>query len=826
MSNQHLTIHGHFYQPPRENPWTEEIELQKSAHPFHDWNERIHHECYLPNTRARLLDDQGLIVDIVNNFESISFNFGPTLMSWLKDKHPEAHASIVEADARSAAAHGGHGNAIAQVYNHIIMPLAPRRDKTTQVRWGAADFRRTFGRDPEAIWLAETACDEETLEVLVEEGMRWLILSPYQAQAVRALDANDWHDVSKGEIDPKQPYRCFLKSDPAKFIDIFFYDGPVSKAVGFEDVLFDAKRFMDRIESAARRDTGENQLVSLATDGETFGHHKAFGDRVLAYLLNAEAKNRGFKIVNFGEYLEAHAPRFAVVLKDGEGGEGTAWSCPHGTRRWKDHCGCRGGGPGHWNQHWRKPLRAALDRLKAKIDSVFEEQGAPFFKDVWQARNAYVQVVLDRSEETARRFFAAEVRRPVTKAEMTFLLKLLEMQRHAMLMYTSCGWFFSEISGLETVQILQYAARALELAEETGGRPLEEEFLSHLAEAKSNIAELKDGRGVYEKYVRPSRTKPAKIVSQYAILSIFEAYPERFRLGCFDLEVFYQRKEPYGNLAMNYGRIRVTSRLTLEEHDFGFIVLQFGVYDFRCSVKPLAELGDHEKVEKDLFECLHSGHVVDLLRKIDAAFGGDYYDLKDMFLAERQKILSVLSKEALDKINDMQEMLYDQSRRMNEIYRSINLPIPDQIRYAAAHTLSNRLEAEVRNLAQSGFDSQKFLAVGHIIEVARKFDVDLRKENVAEFLSQELARRTRALLADTTAELATECLDIDKLARKIGIEIEKRAAQDDLFELLKGWRDDAERLQRLAPDTVDRVFELAGRAGINPAHYREQLNAK
>ena len=823
MSERYLCIHGHFYQPPRENPWTGEIELQKSASPFHDWNERIHHECYLPNAKARVLDNEGRITDIVNNFERISFNFGPTLLSWLEAKHPETYRAILSADARSASKKNGHGNAIAQVYNHVIMPLASRRDKVTQVRWGVEDFRFRFGRDPESIWLAETAANEETLEVLVEAGIRFLILSPHQAEAARRLDGDDWKDASHGNIDPKMPYRCFLKSDPAKFIDIFFYDGPISKAAGFEDLLFDSRRFVSRIENAVSGDRHENQLISLATDGETFGHHKAYGDRVLAYATSTEAPAKGFRVVNYAEYLEAHPPKWAVRLKEGQDAEGTAWSCPHGVKRWKDHCGCRGGGPAHWNQHWRKGLRDALDWLSARAAGIYEEQGGRFFKDVWAVRDAYVRVVLDRSERNVERFFAQHAVRPLERAEIVACLKLLEMQRHMMFAYTSCGWFFSEISGIETIQVLQYAARAIELAGEAGGPKLEPEFLERLEAAKSNLPELRDGRGVYERYVRPSVTGAAKIVGQYAIFSVFDELEPEWTGGDFRFEVLHRRKESFSDLLLNYGRVAVVSRSTLESHDFYFAVLQFGAYDFRASVIASADIGDAERVERELFELLHSGHVVDMMRRIDASFGTAYYDLKDLFLAERQKILSILSKEAIAKISAIQEELYDESRRMNDMYRSINLPIPEEIRYAAAHTLTKRLSSELRLLAAQGFDWRRAQSVFNVIDLARKMDVDLKKEDAAAFLAAQLARRAKVIAYDTTLEAIEEALRILRIASTLDLEIDKRSAQDDIFSLLKKWREYPETVSILPKILVEALFQLASSIEINARDYKPRF---
>ncbi len=823
----YLCLHGHFYQPPRENPWIESVELQESAAPFHDWNERIHFECYLPNTRARVLDDKGQIIDIVNNFEKMSFNIGPTLLSWLEEKYPETHEAIVRADRASISAHHGHGNAIAQVYNHMIMPLANERDKVTQVKWGVEDFKYRFGREPESIWLPETACNEETLEVLIAEGIKYVILSPYQAEAVRPLGTADWTDVSSGTIDPKMPYRCFLKSDPSKSIVIFFYDGPVSRAVGFGDIAFDAKRYAEHLQNASSANEQGKQLVHVAVDGETYGHHKAFADRALGYLLNIEAPKRGFRITNYGEFLAMFPPTFEVKIKAGEKGEGTSWSCAHGVRRWKDHCGCRGGGPAEWTQHWRKPLREALDWLRDELFIQFVTIGSEFFNHVWDARNDYIRVILDRSEKNVDHFFTQHAKRPLNPKEKTLALKLLEIQRNAMLMYTSCGWFFTEISGIETVQILQYAARALQLAQQVGAdagsslhHHLEKEFLRRLAHAKSNIPELKDGRGVYERYVRPSYISYHEVASQYAIESIFEEYPEQARIYCFDLHILHQRKESYGDLTLNFGRIKMRSRITYKEHDVVFIAAQFGTYDFHCSVKPYTNAAEFETMEREFFDGLYSVHLVELIRKIDSSFGESYYSLKDMLPEKRLKIISVLTKEALEKMSNVYETLYEENRKIHELYRTTNLPVPVEIRFTAELTLTRRLQKIINQLAAQDYDLKKSASINRLIEIARSFHAGLDKKEIVDFLSSELNDKCHQLFTQPKEETAVECLNILKIAKKVNVELHNRQAQDSLFALLKKWCDE-DRGTHVPAAVREKVNELALQLQINTAVFRK-----
>ncbi len=826
-----ICLHGHFYQPPRENPWIDEIEQQDSAAPFHDWNERIHYECYHPNSRARALDGKGKIVDIVNNFERTSFNFGPTLLSWLQSKHPDTYQSILDADRLSRETHHGHGNAIAQVYNHMIMPLANLRDKRTQVRWGIEDFRHRFGRFPESVWLPETACNEETLEILVAEKVQFIILSPYQARAVRSLEGGAWEEVLGGRIDPREPYRYFLKNNPSLYIDIFFYDGPISRAVGFENILFEAKHFMDRLESAIVDWGDRPQLIHIATDGETYGHHKAYGDRVLAYLTYVEIPRRGYRLVNYAEFLEENPPRREVRLIEGENDEGTSWSCAHGVARWKDHCGCRGDGPSNWTQHWRKPLRWALDWLRDEMAQLYEKEGAKYLKDVWAARDDYIHVVLDRSETVLNNFFLRQSARELSKQEITTCLKLLEMQRCLMLMYTSCGWFFSELSGIETVQILQYAARAIHLAKEVCGMNFEPAFLEHLALAKSNIEHYRDGQGVYERFVKPAMATLHHVVSYYAIGSIFDHFyatdPKTDVIKIFnsDLHVIHQRKEFFGTVTMNFGRVRVVSQELLEEQDLIFVVIQIGFYDFRCSVKPFTSEEEFDALEKGLFEALYQLPILDLSKKIDASFGEAYYALKDLRLGDRAKIISILTHETISKVSNFYENIYEENLRMNEIYRSINVPIPVEFRYAAEHTLSKRMMEAVREWGEKGFSSKRTLSIFRIMDSARALDVQIHKEPLARYLSDELTKGVQEFIAQLDPEALQKLLAIVRLAKKIDIFLDKRECQDDLFAFFRSWKGLPQAIPQVVREQEGLLFQLMGELDLSTDRIRKLLGS-
>ena len=489
-----LIVHGHFYQPPRENPWTGVIEEQLGAAPYHDWNERIHAECYGPNARAQITGAVEPTQRIVNNYANLSFNFGPTLLSWLQLTHPQTYQYILDADRLSIVKRSGHGNAIAQAYGHAILPLCNERDRETQVLWGLADFRYRFGREPESLWLPETACNDQTLAVLIEAGLRFVILAPHQAGSFR-LPGGDWQDVAPGGIDTSRPYRFDHPDGSGRSIAIFFYHGPLARAIAFEGALTSSKTLVELMVRAANGAA----LISVATDGETYGHHFKFGDLCIAHALELEAPAAGLRLTNYGEYLDDHPATAEVKLAPGAAGAGTSWSCVHGLGRWERHCGCHTGGEAGWNQKWRGPLRTALNFLRDAAARDFEALGADIFIDPWQARNESVDLIIQplRSREE---FIARRAKRSLNGNDHWRALMLLEMQRNSLLMFTSCGWFFSEISGIETIQVLRYAARLIDLSQQLGAPLPRKDFLDLLAEARSNRAELGSGADVYRSF--------------------------------------------------------------------------------------------------------------------------------------------------------------------------------------------------------------------------------------------------------------------------------------------------------------------------------------
>jgi alpha-amylase/alpha-mannosidase (GH57 family) len=701
----YVTVHGHFYQPPRENPYLDAIERQPSAAPFHDWNERIHHECYRPNAFARVLNERGEIVRIVNNYEYLSFNIGPTLMNWLERHDVEVYQRILDADRKSCDRLNGHGNAIAQVYNHIIMPLANDRDKLTQIRWGKADFRSRFGRDPEGMWLAETAVDRATLEALVAEGIRFIILAPSQAARCRPMPTADngnpqWIEVGGGQIDPTRPYRCFLtegKTAADPHIDIFFYDGPISRDMGFSDVLYSSDFLAGRIGQAVRGDHRPTQLISVATDGETFGHHKGGTEKTLAYAFLHEFAQRGWTVTNFAHYLSLSAPVWQVELKPV-----TAWSCSHGVDRWQDDCGCGGGGG--WHQKWRRPLRDSLDWLRDHLIKVYEEAGSKLFKDPWLARDEYIQVVRDRSAANVEQFLARHRKQKLSTLEQVDALRLLEMQRHSLLMYTSCGWFFEELSRPEGVQILRYAARALELAGDVTGIQLEKGFIKRLGMAPSNVEFFKNGTGVYRQLVLTAQISLEQVAAHYAISSLFTHYAAEQHSYCYTVNQVDYQLQRMGALQLAVGHLQITSAITWETSHLVFAVLHLGGWDFHCCIQKFSGRRDYSRLKESLFTALQQASAAHTIQAMHQVFGDQSYSLQNLFAEERHRIMQLLTQETLQRLDQLYSQVYRDNYGVLMAFHRDELTVPQELQVAAEVALSHRAMSSIRSLEQESSD--------------------------------------------------------------------------------------------------------------------------
>jgi alpha-amylase/alpha-mannosidase (GH57 family) len=757
----YVTVHGHFYQPPRENPYLNAIERQPSAAPFHDWNERIHHECYRPNAFARILNNRGDLLGIVNNFEHLSFNIGPTLMSWLEQYDVEVYQRILEADRKSCDRLNGHGNAIAQVYNHIILPLANERDKYTQIRWGTADFRHRFGRDPEGMWLAETAVDYDTLRILVAEGIRFIILAPSQAQRCRPMATAEqpnstWLEVGGGQIDPIQPYRCFLpEGDRTRdYIDIFFYDGPISRDMGFNEVLSSSQHLVGRIGQAVRGDHRRAQLVAVATDGETFGHHKKGAEKALAYAFTHEFPSRGWIVTNFAHYLSFNPPTWEVELKPI-----TAWSCSHGVDRWQDDCGCGGGGS--WHQKWRRPLRDSLNWLRDQLIPIYEETGRKFFQDPWQARDEYIQVVLDRSSTNVNAFLAKHQTHKLSAIEKVDALRLLEMQRHALLMFTSCGWFFEEISRPEGTQILRYASRALELAGDVAGVQLEQAFIKRLTTIPSNVDCFRDGAEVYRQLVTPAQISLEQVAAHYAISSLFTSYSQEQRIYCYSIQQLDYQLQRLGALTLAVGQIQLTSEITREGGNLIFAALHLGGWDFHCCIQPFKGRRTYTQLKETLFNALKQASVAKLILAMNHLFGNHSYDLQNLFAEERHRMMRLLSHETLTRLDQLYTQVYRDNYGVLVGFHQDELEVPQELQVAAEIAIGHRALTSLQALERETSDfplTHPQRCLSHLTELeaiateATHLRCQLKDPQMGQILERLVLRSLWHILYDVTSD--------------------------------------------------------------------------
>ena len=801
--NRYVCIHGHFYQPPRENAWLEAVELQDSAYPYHDWNERIAIECYEANATSRILDEQGRIVQIVNNYSNISFNFGPTLLAWLEEHAAGVYEKIIQADEHSRERFSGHGSALAQAYNHMILPLANQRDKHTQIFWGIRDFEHRFGRKPEGLWLPETAVDLATLDVLAEHGILFTVLSPYQAKRVRPMGEEEWTDAAQGTIDPRMPYLQELSG--GRSLAIFFYDGPISHAVAFERLLKNGEVFANRLIGGFDDEREAAQLVHIATDGESYGHHHRRGDMALAYALDYIEANGFARLTNYGEYLERHPPTHEVEIF-----ENSSWSCAHGIERWRSDCGCHTGQNPDYNQSWREPLRNALDWLRDTLASVFEEKMNPYLKDPWQARNDYIHHILNRSPANIDQFLGRHEVRQLSLADKITLLKQLEMQRHLMLMYTSCGWFFDELSGIETVQVIQYAGRAIQLCRETSGNDPEPQFLEHLSRARSNLSEMGDGRRIFNRFVKPAGLDLEKVAAHYAISSLFEDYPAEASIFCYSVFRQDYRSAEVGKAKLAVGSVTIASNITRETAAFHFGAMHFGAHNLACGIGDTADEEGFRRLQEEIFAMFEKADFLEVLRVQDEYFGSSQYSLKTLFRDEQRQILNLILETAQDDALLVYRHLYENNLPLMRFLKDSGSPPPQVLRTAGELVINGDLRLE---FSRDRLDHE---AIRNLIEAADLAGISLDAKTLEFTLRQKLERL--AIKVGQTPE------DIDLL--------ERMAAAVDLVHTLP-FKVNLRKVQNIQYDLVQRLYPvykekaLAGDASAGRwVEYADALNEK
>jgi hypothetical protein len=772
VSEHWICIHGHFYQPPRENPWLEAIEPQPSAHPYRDWNERITAECYRPNAAARVVDQTDHIIDIVDNYARMSFNFGPTLMSWLEAHAPDVHAAVIEAD-RASIARFGRGSAMAQAYNHMIMPLASPRDRLTQVRWGIADFEHRFGRRPEGMWLPECAADTASLEALAAEGIAFTVLAPRQARAWRP-PGGAWRTTP---IEPGRAYRCALPS--GRSIDLFFYDGATSQAVAFERLLVDGHRIVARMTGRGPIEGGGPILCHIATDGETYGHHHRYGDMALAWALTQAAKGwNGARLTNYAAFRAAVPATWEVQLV-----EGSSWSCAHGVARWRDDCGCNSGGKPGWNQRWRRPLRDALDWLREQGGAALEGVGRLLFRDPWAARDAYIAVVLARTPEARDRFLDAHADHRLDTAERVRALSLMEMARHAMLMYTSCGWFFDDLSGIETVQCMQYAARVAELLEQVGGEPVEPGLVERLAFARSNLDEEGDGARVWARRVRPARVDPEQVCAHVAVRTLVEPEVAASTNGFgYHVELLDRAERRSGRARMVVGRIHVRSQLTEATTARCFAGLHLGEQHVTGGLVRPPDPARWAAIADDLTGALRTADVFAAQRAIERHFPDAPLSLSALLPGTRERVLAGVLREAIASAESELAHAYDEHAPLIRWLVEHALPVPEVLHTTAKTTLRRRVLAILRAAEPS------FPRLQEQIADAEHVRIGLDTPEIALAASETL-RRMIVRVVGPDGELDGTALDTVARATEVAVRMRSGVdlwfVQNATFQLLR-----------------------------------------
>jgi len=775
-SKKFICIHGHFYQPPRENPWLETVETQDSAAPYHDWNERVCAECYAPNGAARILNEKKQITRILNNYARMSFNFGPTLLSWLKENAPRTYRMILNGERRSRASYGGHSSAMAQVYNHIIMPLASERDRITQIRWGIADYQSHYGSPPEGMWLAETAADTATLELLAEHGIKFTLLAPHQCKRIRPLkEGAVWTETTGATVDTTRPYLVRFKSGAS--IAVFFYNGPASRAIAFEGLLNSGDNLCARLKSSFKEGT-QPQLVHVATDGESYGHHHRHGEMALAYALLLVERDKTVRLANYGMYLAEFPPEFECEIEDD-----TSWSCVHGVERWRSNCGCNGGLA--YNQLWRAPLRQALDELRDALVPLTEQEGAWLFKSVWAARDAYIALILDRSEETEARFLEQHRSHELNEAERERAIELMEMQRHAQLMYTSCGWFFDDIGGIESVQIIAYAARALQLAKKLFSQQaegLEPSFLGRIAQAKSNDPSRGDGAQIYKASVATMELGLEQVAAHYAISSIFSAFSDETELYCYRVRRISYEIHTSGRGRLALGRTHITSSITGENESFSFAVLHFGDQNITAAVKAYsdADAAEFETFARKAAENVQQAYFPEVIRLLDRYCGHVDYSLTSLFRDEQRRIVQLILNSTLWDIETSLTTIYEDHASLLHYLSQAGLPKPPALALAAGFALNAGLR---RALGTEPIDQP---LVRSLLIAAKADQVPLETAALSYLVDQRMKLAMVELQASNgSLEKLDRALTLARNLTELPFELNLWQAQNIWYEILR-----------------------------------------
>jgi len=820
-----VIIHGHFYQPDRENPWLGIVEKEPSSAPFHDWNERIAAECYIPNTVSRILDTKGRIDDIVNNFAYMSFNIGPTLFRWLEKHEPRAYNRILNADWASRGINRGHGNAIAQPFDHIIMPLASQRDRLTALRWGLADFRRRFKRPAEGVWLPETAVNEDVLEDLIDVGAGFTILAPHQVRRVRRIGAPEWRDVREDKFDTSVAYRYFGKRRRHarhNFIDLFFFHPALSTAASFEHILTNADRFSAEIEKAAlamRIDDGRPVLVNIATDGETFGHHEPFADMCLAYLFKEVAPMKNFRITNYAAFLAANPPEFEVELAPGADGRGTSWSCAHGVSRWWRDCGCVTGGREWWHQLWRTPLREALEDLQSKVDEAFEHVGGRLLREPWRARDEFVDIIHDRNPDAIDAFLERHRNGDLAPDEVGAVMTLLEAERWSLAMFASCGWFFSDIAGIEAVQNLKFAARAAECAQPFIEVKLEAGLLETLAQAPSNLPGFGDGRHVYQRLAKRSAFDMNTAVACYAMTVLTTGRPELFKRFRYTVDEL-KRDRLSGEHPTLSGLVRIRDSRTCAARLAAYWVTQSSLMNVRACVRTVADEAAYDSLRARLADA--AGEEAPVI------FESPLYTWRSFVPVAASGVMEFLVQDSLNDIRERFGGIYVEREDLFEAYVATGVELPGEVKGLVGATIGDLLYKEMME-RKGRWTLSNFRRAIDLDEKAKRFGVSLETGRIAAVLTEDAIAEAEWLKDDLTVVRFERLVGLVEVARKLELDLRLDAIENIMVEILEDMiipmilllKDPEE--DKNDYDFIVKILKCAEQLNFSPRKYRELM---
>jgi alpha-amylase/alpha-mannosidase (GH57 family) len=694
----------------------------------------------------------------------------------------------------------GHGNAVAQAYNHMIMPLANRRDKYTQILWGVKDFQKRFRRFPEGMWLPETAVDTETLEVMVNIGIKFTILTQRQAKRIRPIEKKgNWRDVSGEKIDPTMGYLCVLPS--GRTINLFFYDGPISQEVSFGNLLTNGEAFAKKLRGAFNDQRTWPQIVNIATDGETFGHHHRHGEMALSYCLHYIESSGDTKVTNFGEYIEKHPPTHVVEIH-----EDSSWSCIHGMKRWTENCGCNTGMHPGWTQAWRGPLRNAMNWLRDKLIPLYGDMASQYFKNPWETRNDYIEVILDRSHENVEEFFKKSTIKELSREEKIHALKLLEMQRNAMLMYTSCGWFFDEVSGIETVQVMSYASKALHYAEELQGLSLESEYVKYLGKAPSNVFE--NGAKAYEMFVKPAKTDLIRVGAHYSISSIFEEYPEDITMFCYSAKSEVYNRAEAGKLKLALGKAKISSEITWDEKTIIFAVLHLGDHNINGGTKDFTTEEEFTYMQDEIGKAFEKGDVPEIIRFMDKHFNSSIYSLWHLFRDEQRKVLYQILQLTFENIENSYRHIYEDNYAIMNFFHNLNVPLPKPFSSAAGYILDTDLKKIFDN--GENIDIERFMK---LIDDARRLAIKVDTTTIGFIVSSWVENLMDKLKREPENTQLFDKIDtVMKVLKPLSLSLDLWKAQNIYFSMSKDFyntmKNRAERGEKNAKQWVEYFINL------------------